>query len=174
VSALTGFDQVFESIGTKALQVIFILSVFLTIVVGALVAGGTEEAYVYSFVSGLSNALNVKWMYEGIKDLGEGAKTVSSSIASVDIVNMFRGLTTATLGLVKIVANMIGVILSGYVTVSIFVIDSLPGLIRPIGVFISLGLIFVQLCCLWTVTKYLFNLARSLISMITGGAYTPF
>lgn len=165
----TSFDQFIENVGTRALQIIFMLSVFLSIIVGALVAGGTDESYVHGFVSGLSHALNIGWMYGGMKDLAIGVKYVSDSITSVDVLNMFNGLRMVLFGIIKVVINMIGIVLTGYITLSIFVVDSLPGLVRPLATFISLGLVFIQFCCLWTVTKYLFNIVRSLISSIAGG-----
>ncbi|MEM4976042.1 MAG: hypothetical protein QXT64_01815 [Desulfurococcaceae archaeon] len=166
--SLTSFDQFIENVGTKSIQVIFMISVLLTIIVGALVAGGTEESYIHGFVSGLSNVLNIRWIYDGMRDLSVGAKYISDSITSVDIISMFNGLRMSVFGVIKVVINMISIVLTGYITVSIFVMDTLPGLVKPVGTFISIGLMFVQFCCLWTITKYLYNIVRSLISSISG------
>lgn len=174
MSSSSGFEQFLDNIGSKALQVIFTLSILLTIIVGSLIASGTEEEYISSFVDNLSSVLNIGWVYSGMMKLATAAKTAYEGFSSYNLISMVSGIIVGAIGFAEVIASILGIVVSGYISVAIFIIDSLPGIVKPIGVFIAMGLVFVQMCCIWVLSKYMFNIVKSVIESITGRASSVF
>lgn len=149
----------------------FILSILLTIIVGSMIATGVDDEYTSGFVDGLSSILNIKWMYSGMTSIARGINTVSRSLQMFDPVSLFTGLMYIVGGFATAILSIVTMVLSGYISISMFVVGFLPGIVRPLGIFIALSLIFVQLCALWVIAKYIYSLARSLLEVLFGRTF---
>lgn len=163
-------DALFDSVGSRALQAIFILSILMTVVVGVLVATGAGEAYVSEFRAGVSRVIDVSWMYSGMVGLAGSISRASSALRSVNLLGLLVEVASMMGALAMVVANVIDIVLTGYVDLAVFVIDTVPPIVKPVGMFLGIGLVFVQFCVVWVVAKYVLNLVSYFASVATGRA----
>lgn len=165
----SGFENFIENVGSRALQVLFILSILLAIVVGSMIATGIGDEYTSGFVDRLSDLLNIRWMYNGMMMLARGIDSLSRALQFFDPYSLFVGLAQIAGGMITVIVSIIGIVLTGYISISMFIIDMLPGIIKPLGIFVAISLIFVQLCVFWVLARYIYNLVKSLLETLIGG-----
>lgn len=158
-------DSLFDSIGTKALQAVVVIIVLLTIVVGVMVATGGDASKI---VDSLSRVIAIDWFFSGIQDLRAAITRASEAMHNRNLFALAVEAVAILMAMLATVAGLVRVVVFGYVDLATFAVNSVPPLVKPIGIFIAVALTFVQFCVVWVVAKFVMNMVSQLISIVTG------
>lgn len=158
-------DSMFDSIGTKALQVMIVIAILTTIVIGVMMATGGDADRV---ASGLSRVVAVDWLLSGLQDLSASVSRASEAIKNYNIAVLLIEIGVIVWSMFAVVAGLLRIVVLGYADLAAFAVASVPPLVKPIGILMAVALIFVQFCVVWVVAKFLINVVSQIANLIAG------
>lgn len=147
-------DAFFTGVGGKAMQFILIFGILLNAIAMVAAASGAEQ----SFVSSMPSLFALDWVYSSTSRL----RTVVSA-AGFNPLGAIALILTTTF---SILASIISILVTGYLTLAAFIINSIPSQLMPIGVFVAVGLTFVQLCVWYSLAKFMINILSNFFQRV--------